>query len=80
MTTAEVSKWPSTVLQCSPVAHGERNKRRTLMLYMLSQVCVLEQRKKNFAVKSDLELYFACMGEGFFCLAAFFSDFIVKNK
>lgn len=32
------------------------------MFYMLSQVCILEQLKKIFAIKSDLELYFAGLG------------------
>lgn len=42
------------------------------MLHMLSQVCILEQLKKIFAVKSDLELYSAGFDGVFFALQLFF--------
>lgn len=36
------------------------------MLYMQGQAHTLEQLKKNFAAKSDLELHFPGLGGGFF--------------
>lgn len=42
------------------------------MFHMLSQVCILEQLKKIFVVKSDLELYSAGLCGGFFALRDFF--------
>lgn len=48
------------------------------MLYMLSQVRILEQLKNIFAVKSDLGLYFAGLG-GVFLPCNLFSNYIVKK-
>lgn len=48
------------------------------MLYMLSQVRILEQLKNIFAVKSDLGLYFAGLS-GVFLPCNPFSNYIVKK-
>lgn len=48
------------------------------MLYMLSQVHILEQLKNIFAVKSALGLHFAGLG-GVFLPCNLFSNYIVKK-
>lgn len=77
-TTKKESKWPWTVLQ-HKVTHGERSRRKTLILYMPNQIHILEQLKRFLLLRVIKQLcWFGLFGG--FLPCNFISNFIVKSR